>query len=102
MRSVRRASDEHIEEATISVPPEPATGMTSLGISTRTTSAASSSGMVRERTRSERKRFTPRILLFHLLGDDSHLAKQLAVDVGAAVEDQAVLELLQLVHPEHH
>ena len=36
-----------------------------------------------------------------LLADDAQFAQQLAIDVGAAVEHQAILELLQLVHPEH-
>src|SRR5690242_11142803 len=37
-----------------------------------------------------------------LLRYDAELAQQLAIDVGAAVEHQTILVLLELVHPEHH
>src|SRR6187549_3906168 len=99
MSSLRPGTEEHIAEVT-GMPFMASPVMTS-GMSTRKASAASSSGIVKERRRRERKRVTARILLHRLFRYDPQFAQQLAVDVRAAVEYQAILELLQLVHPEH-
>ena len=99
MSSLRPGTVEHMDDATL-MPLMSWAGMTS-GMSTRKASAASSSGIMNERRRSERKRITARILLLRLFRYDAQFAQQLAIDVGAAVEHQAILELLQLVHPEH-
>src|ERR1044072_9425894 len=98
MRSLRPGTVEHSDDLTLMLPMSE-TDMTS-GMSTRKTSAASSSGIMNDRRRSERKRVTARILLLRLFRDDPQFAQELAVDVGAAVEHQAILKLLQLVHPE--
>jgi hypothetical protein len=91
--------------------------MNPAGASARHAMAATSSGMSQERNASPRSRVTAHILADRefesgtdapnriqdrLLRDHAQLAQQLAVDVCAGVEHQPVLELLKLVHPEHH